>query len=174
MIKNRIHTADVTFEEYLAMCTHDRNVCNNLRAEIGLPRYHALTGRPNPRKGQPSPLKGIPRPHMRGVPKPSLRGIYPERWISGPDPKIHRMYEPFLKAKSQANYRREGWEMTFDEFAELWADKWELRGRDGPDLCMTRINHEAPWSRSNCEIVTRKVANARCGLRKRGTLRRLK
>jgi len=174
MTRHKKHTADVTFEEYLTLSTHDRNVCNNLRAAAGLNRYHALTGKPNPRKGMPSPLKGIPRPHMRGIPKPSLRVLHPDRWISGPDPKIHRMYDPYLKAKAQAMYRDEGWELTFTEFVDLWADNWDLRGRDGPDLCMTRTDVEKPWSGSNCEVVTRQEANARSGLRKRGTLRRMR
>lgn len=172
MTQNKKHTAHVTYEEYRLMNNHQRTVCNRLRAAEGLKRYHALTGQPNSRKGMPSPLKGIPRPHMRGIPKPTLRVLHPDRWLSGPDPKIHRMYDPYLKAKAQANYRDEGWEMSFTEFVDLWADQWELRGRDGPDLCMTRIDKEKPWSRSNCEIVTRTENNRRAGIMKRGTLRR--
>ena len=165
------HTPHVTFEEYKLMNYHQRTVCNSLRAAQGLKRYHATVGVPSPHKGKPSSLKGRPSP-VKGIPKPSLRVLHPDRWISGPDPKIHAMYTPWQRCSAQANYRGEGWEMSFTEFVQLWGDDWHLRGRDGPDLCMTRTDVEKPWSKENCEIVTRQEANARSGMRKRGTLRR--
>ena len=98
MTQHKKHTAHVTFEQYKLMTNHQRTMVNRLRKAQGLDRYHALTGQPNPRKGMPSPLKGIPRPHMRGIPKPTLRVKHPDRWLSGPDPKIHSMYTPWQRA----------------------------------------------------------------------------
>jgi hypothetical protein len=159
----------ITLEEYKSLGREQRNQVNRLRKSMGLKSYNALKGEPSPHKGKASPLKGrkLGPSGSAGKPKPWLLGEKPERWISGPDPKRHRLYTPWLNARAQANYRQEGWVMTFDEFAEMWGDNWDLRGRDGPDLCMCRIDSEKPWSRDNCEIVTRKEVNQRAGSIKR-------
>jgi hypothetical protein len=163
-----------TLEEYLAMTPWQRQQVNRQRVALGLTPYHALKGQTSHLKGKPSPRKGIKTgPNgTAGRPKPYLHGPKPHRWICGPDPELHKMYDPHLKAKAQAMYRGEDWTLTFDQFAELWRDQWQFRGRDGDDLCMTRTDTEKGWHRDNCEIVTRKEANARSGARKKGTLRR--
>jgi len=159
----------ITLEEYKLLGARAKGQVNRERRALGLKPYHALKGEPSHLKGKEHPRKGIKLgPNgTAGKPKPWLNGLQPHRWLSGPDPKRHRMYDPYLKAKAQAMYREEGWLMTFDEFVELWQDKWELRGRDGPDLCMTRIDMEKPWSRQNCEVVTRREVNQRAGSLKR-------
>ena len=82
--------------------------------------------------------------------------IRPHKWISGPDPDIHKKYFPFLQGRSQANYRKEGWTLTFEEFCELWTEeKWALRGRKSHELALTRKDNTQPWSFDNCHIVTR-------------------
>jgi hypothetical protein len=163
-----------TFEEYLQLNTRERLLENRLRNQMGLKSFNALKGKPSVHLGKPSKTKGIARgPNgTAGIPKPALRGPKPHRWICGPDPELHKMYDPHLKAKAQAMYRGEDWTLTFDEFAELWAGQWQFRGRDGQDLCMTRIDFEKGWSKDNCELVTRQEANRRSGIRKTGTLRR--
>jgi len=163
-----------TLEEYLAMTPWQRQQVNRLRVALGLTPYHALKGQTSHLKGKPSPRKGIKTgPNgTKGRPKPYLHGPKPHRWICGPDPELHKMYDPHLKAKAQAMYRGEEWTLTFEEFAAMWGDDWKFRGRDGEDLCMTRIDVEKAWSKDNCEIVTRQEANRRSGMRKRGTLRR--
>ena len=159
----------ITLEEYKLLSVPEKAQVNRLRKSMGLKAYNAKKGQPNPFKGMPSPLKGIKRgPNGRkGLPSPWLRGEKPERWKSGPDPKVHALYTPWLKAKAQANYRQEGWTMTFEEFAEMWEGQWHLRGRDGPDLCMCRLDSEKPWSKDNCELATRTEVNIRAGCIKR-------
>ena len=163
-----------TLEDYMAMNPWQRQVANRERVALGLTPHHALKGQPSHMKGKPSPRKGIKTgPNgTKGIPKPLLHGPKPHRWICGPDPELHKMYDPHLKAKAQAMYRGEDWTLTFDDFAELWKGQWQFRGRDGGDLCMTRVDTEKGWHVDNCEIVTRKEANARSGARKKGTLRR--
>jgi hypothetical protein len=83
--------------------------------------------------------------------------LRPQLWKTGPDPMIHRKYLPFLRARAQANFRLEDWLMSFDEYQQLWThERWELRGKGTNDLCMTRVDHDGPWSIDNCHIVTRK------------------
>ena len=163
-----------TLEEYKAMTPWHRYMVNKERVAQGLPPHHALRGETNQSRGRTNPSKGIKRgPNgTKGIPRPYLRGEKPHRWVCGPDPELHKMYSPCLKAKAQAMYRGEEWTLTFEEFAELWKGQWQFRGRDTDDLCMTRTDIQKGWHRDNCEIVTRREANARSGARKKGTLRR--
>ena len=110
-----------TLEEYLTMNPWQRQVVNRERVALGLAPYHALKGQVSHMKGKPSPRKGIKTgPNgTKGIPKPLLHGPKPHRWICGPDPELHKMYDPHLKAKAQAMYRGEEWLLTFDEFAEF-------------------------------------------------------
>lgn len=82
-------------------------------------------------------------------------GPRPHIWITGPDEKLHDQYYAFLRQKAQANFRKEGWEMEFEEFLELWDGKWDQRGRASEDLCMTRNDYDLPWAISNVTIVPR-------------------
>lgn len=159
----------ITLEEYKRLNREQKSQVNRQREALGLKKYHALKDEPSPHKGKTNSFKGIRRgPNgTAGMPKPWLEGEQPHRWKSGPDPKRHALYTPWLKARAQANYREEGWTITFDEFAEMWDGQWHLRGRDGPDLCMCRKDSEKPWSRDNCEIVTRIEVNKRAGCIKR-------
>jgi len=42
------------------------------------------------------------------------RGPYPQNWCTGPDPRRHAQYYAWLKHKSQAHYRGELHELTWD------------------------------------------------------------
>jgi hypothetical protein len=94
-----------------------------------------------PPKRPPTFTKGVKRPHV---------------WITGTDPKTHGMLIPYLRHKAQARYRAELFDLTFDEYKELWWELWEQRGRRSEDLCMTRIDPEGVWTKDNCEIITRR------------------
>ena len=84
------------------------------------------------------------------------RGPRPHVWICGPDEYKHQMYTPWMMARAQANFRKEGWSMTFDEYYDLWEKEWPNRGRGGDDMCMTRLDPSEPWTRDNCHIMIRK------------------
>lgn len=95
-----------------------------------------------------------------GKPCRSLGRERPNTWKIK-DPVLHKMYLPFLKCKSQTDYRvREGiavgnWRLSFDEFVAAWGDLWELRGRKSEDFTLTREDPEKDWTASNVIIVTR-------------------
>lgn len=85
------------------------------------------------------------------------RFVDPSRWISGPDPFTRELYYAYLKHRSQARYRGEGHALSFQEWQQFWnEDRWNNRGRACDNLVLTRIDTDADWSVSNCEIVTRK------------------
>jgi hypothetical protein len=97
------------------------------------------------------PLKGqrLTGLHARGKTRPHV-------WLSGPDEYRHSMYHPWMLAKAQAKFRGEKYELTFDQFFELWDGKWEYRGRGIDDFCISRIDPSKAWKISNVHIITRR------------------
>ena len=63
----------------------------------------------------------------------------------------------FHRARAQAEFRYEDWELTLEEWCEIWPDeRWALRGRDVDDLCMTREDLDGAWSKDNIILMTRR------------------
>lgn len=72
------------------------------------------------------------------------------------DPVDHERHIQYWRRKAQAIFRKEGWDMSMEEFFELWTrDLWPQRGRKRDELVMIRKDIEKPWSKENCLIVTR-------------------
>jgi hypothetical protein len=113
-------------------------------------------GKSRPRDPTKKYNKGDPRPHV---------------WLCGEDPYKHSMYIPWLKAKAQANYRDEGWDLSFDNFYELWRENWHQRGREADDVVMTREDVQGPWDKKNTILMTRKEHLQRQGMFQRGKKR---
>lgn len=91
------------------------------------------------------------------APRPQSRGPRPQAWITGPDPELHRRYRIWIQQKNQAQWREEGWDISFERWQALWDEsgQWLNRGRARGDYCMTRIDRELPWTESNVQIITR-------------------
>lgn len=82
--------------------------------------------------------------------------LRPKRWIVK-DPNLHRKYLPFLRARAQANFRNEGWTLTFEDWCTIWPDHlWDQRGRDSDNYAMTRKNPVEPWTIENTIVITRR------------------
>jgi len=88
-------------------------------------------------------------------------GPRPLAWKSGPDPVVHAQYIAWLRARSQAHFRREPWDLTFDQYRELWHDNWHRRGRTRDTLCLSRRDYDLGWCVDNCELLTRREHNCR-------------
>lgn len=91
--------------------------------------------------------------------KGQKRGNYPPRphsWKSGPDEFRHSLYVPWLKAKAQANFRKEEWTLTFEEWFDLWKNDWHKRGRKADSTCMTRLDSEKGWTADNTVLMLRR------------------
>ena len=93
-----------------------------------------------PPKRPPTYLKGVLRPHL---------------W-NHPDPEIHIKYHPWQMAKAQAVFRKEPWDLSFEEYCAIWQDHWHNRGRCPENVCMTRRDEDIGWDFENIEIITRK------------------
>jgi hypothetical protein len=74
------------------------------------------------------------------------------------DEHQHRLHNPFLKARSQAWFRKEDWQLTIEDWFQIWAneDDWNNRGRASHNICLTRIDPNLPWTMDNVALVTRK------------------
>ena len=82
-------------------------------------------------------------------------GPRPTVWCTGPDPVRHDQYTQFLRQRAQARFRKEAWQLEFDDFVEVWSSNWSQRGRLSHELCMTRENYDLPWNPGNVVIVPR-------------------
>jgi len=78
----------------------------------------------------------------------SKPGPRPHTWkVQGEIP--HQQYCAWLQMKAQASYRKETFELTFEDFQTVWQGKWERKGRGINDYCLTRSNPESSWHIDN-------------------------
>lgn len=107
-----------------------------------------------------------------------LLGPRPNNWRSGPDQVKHQQYIAWGRHRSQAAYRGESHELTFEEWCRLWDknDHWFNRGRLMTSSILTRRDSQGAWSYKNCEIIARaqlhqRVSQKRTGMtyKKRGS-----
>lgn len=92
---------------------------------------------------------------------PTVRGASgprPHTWLSGPDILRHEQHIAWLKHKSQAAYRSEPHDITYEQWCDIWnqGNAWELRGRRSTATVLTRIDIEGAWTVSNVHIMTRR------------------
>lgn len=83
------------------------------------------------------------------------KGPRPHVWVVGPDEFKHSMYTPWQMSSCQARFRGEEWDLTFDEYYNLWKKDWHNRGRKPDNVCMTRKDPSGAWTMGNVEIITR-------------------
>jgi len=85
------------------------------------------------------------------------RGSFPENWKSGPEPIMHEMYYAWSKHRAQANFRKEPYELTWDDWRVIFAntDDFLNRGRQQESIVLTRRDVGGAWSLDNCELITR-------------------
>lgn len=88
-----------------------------------------------------------------------LRGRYtdPSTWKTGPNPLTREKYYAFLKHRSQASYRKETYNLSWEDWQSFWNDDdFVKRGRKVDDLCLTRYNFNLAWDIDNCVVCTRR------------------
>jgi hypothetical protein len=93
------------------------------------------------------------------------KGTYPHTWLSGPDEVDHKLYVDCLRARAQANFRGEGWEISEKDYIAIWRqdDRYKSKGRGTGSLCMIRIDLEKPWRMDNVMILERVKHFRKCG-----------
>lgn len=63
----------------------------------------------------------------------------------------NRRFIAWHRARSQARFRGEEWNLSYSEFCEFWPDEetFARRGRGARCLSLTRYDPELPWDRHN-------------------------
>lgn len=91
------------------------------------------------------------------IPRPNARGPRPQTWVTGPDPVEHRRYRIFIQQRNQAQWREEGWTISFEDWKQIWdqSGQWHNRGRERGCYCMTRKDVYEPWTPENVHVITR-------------------
>ena len=105
-------------------------------------------GTPKKKPGRQAKPK-VPSTFVRRAPRPHI-------WKVGPDEERHRMYQPWLLSRAQANFRGEEFTLDFEQYYQMWRHDWDNRGRKPDNMCMTRIDKSGPWSADNTHVITRK------------------
>ena len=59
----------------------------------------------------------------------------------------------FVRSRAQAKFRKEDWELTWEEYQNIWKDSWHLR-QDTPPIVLTRIETDRSWCVNNVELTT--------------------
>jgi hypothetical protein len=78
----------------------------------------------------------------------------PHLWkVKGEIP--HQQYCAWQKMKAQADFRGEPWELTFEQYQEIWGDFWQYKGRGTDDYCLTRYDLTEGWYKDNVKCVQR-------------------
>lgn len=97
-------------------------------------------------------------PAVKGL-SPSGKGRVsdPNCWITGPCLITRDKYYAYLKHRSQAKYRGESYELTWQDWLHIWPQHlWDSRGRRSHDLCLTRRDFDGEWSIVNTVVCTRR------------------
>jgi hypothetical protein len=61
----------------------------------------------------------------------------------------------WLVHRSQARFRSEEYALSWEEYVDVWGDRFSQKGRHPEDLTMTRIDDEKAWSVDNVKIISR-------------------
>lgn len=60
--------------------------------------------------------------------------------------------EAFYKQRNVARLNNINWHLTYDQWCDIWKDKWELRGSSKDCYFMSRVDKTKPFSISNVRI----------------------
>ena len=84
----------------------------------------------------------------------SRQGPRPHVWkVQGLIP--HQQHLAWMQMRAQANFRGEEFNLTLEEFQNLWKDHWDMKGRAIDQYCLTREDPDGPWDIKNTQCVVR-------------------
>jgi len=88
-----------------------------------------------------------------GAPK----GQRPRVWVFPYDEVKTGAYMKYLRAKAQAKYRKEHWDLTFEQWWAPWeaSGRWSERTNDKHGYCMIQQNPDLGWIEGNLEVISR-------------------
>ena len=74
---------------------------------------------------------------------------------ANPDRDLQNKRNIFHRQKAQAKYRKEVWNIDYDQWWGLWEPYWDLRGRCPTDYCMRQLDPQLGWEMPNVEVCER-------------------
>jgi hypothetical protein len=72
------------------------------------------------------------------------------------DPWHRQLRYKFLRARAQAKFWNQEWQLTWDEYLEIMRSNTN-HGRDMDNINLCRKDTDGAWSRDNCELIPRRV-----------------
>lgn len=131
-----------TMEQYLRMDKTSKRITRQMYKDAGEHPPHAGLGRPHKLKNQ-----HYPPDHVQHDARPYRYHFQ--------DEGLREQHLAYNRMKAQAKFRREAWELTLEDFFELWREHWEDRGRGMHNAVLARIDTTKPWHKLNAEITPR-------------------
>ena len=86
----------------------------------------------------------------------SKTGPRPDLWLTGPDPELRKLRYKFLRARVQARYWCQDWDLTWAQYQELMMSAHADYGRGLEQLNLARKDRTGGWHWDNVHFVTRK------------------
>ena len=83
------------------------------------------------------------------------QGPRPHLWETGPDPWIRRLRYKFLRARAQARYWNQAWQLTWEQYLEIMRKQVD-HGRHMHNINLCRRDTDGAWSVANCELMPRR------------------
>lgn len=111
------------------------------------------------------PMKQSSKDKISRANKGNNIGPRPDRWITGPDPVVHRLRRRFILARNQARFWRQKWMLSWDQYRDILLDHAENLGNSAEALNLCRVDKKEAWSIGNVNIMTRSAAGQRKKIR---------
>ena len=93
---------------------------------------------------------------------PRLRQVHNQYWYYKDD-FSHARHYGFLKTRTSVKTRGENWQLSIEEYFQLWndEDKWNRRGKNSDSYVLTRRDRDRDWTFDNCEVILRRTLLSR-------------
>lgn len=88
-------------------------------------------------------------------------GPQPSRWLTGPDPVIKQHRLRWSRAKAQAKFWQQPWDLSWEDFLDLLKTAPGDWGRSMTDYNIARIDTTKGWNINNVKMMTRAQAMTR-------------
>jgi len=111
------------------------------RKKMSIKQKRWLRRNPDSPVGQKGPRKGL--------------------WQTGPDPKVHKHYYRFLKAKAQAKFYKQDWTILWEDYLDILKTMHGSWGRGTKQKNLCRIDTSKGWHMSNVKLMVRLQAMRR-------------
>lgn len=77
-------------------------------------------------------------------------------WITGPNELHHKMYVAYGYKRQTCLRRGETWNLTWEQYRDLWEPVWDQRDLGKDSLCLVRCDVTGDWNIDNVEMITRR------------------